>query len=64
MIISMKLHAAREEIDEVCGIVRNFGYKVNSIEGEERVVIGVVGIGVTLRSPSTQLRVNSPGRNM
>jgi len=31
MIISMKLHASREEIDEVCGIVKNFGYKVHSI---------------------------------
>ena len=45
MIISMKLHATRQEIDEVCGIVKNFGYKVHSIEGEERVVIGVVGVG-------------------
>src|SRR5271155_1131633 len=45
MIISMKLHATREEIDEVCGIVKHFGYKVHSIEGEERVVIGVVGVG-------------------
>src|SRR5271155_4941531 len=45
MIISMKLHASREEIDEVCGIVKHFGYKVHSIEGEERVVIGVVGVG-------------------
>ncbi|MGB9436021.1 MAG: 3-deoxy-7-phosphoheptulonate synthase [Candidatus Acidiferrum sp.] len=49
MIISMKLQATREEIDEVCAIVKNFGYKVHSIEGEERVVIGVVGVGdVTL----------------
>jgi hypothetical protein len=45
MIISMKLHASRQEIDEVCGIVKGFGYKVHSIEGEERVVIGVVGVG-------------------
>jgi len=45
MIISMKLHSTREEIDEVCGIVKHFGYKVHSIEGEERVVIGVVGVG-------------------
>jgi 3-deoxy-7-phosphoheptulonate synthase len=41
----MKLRATREEIDEVCGIVKHFGYKVHSIEGEERVVIGVVGVG-------------------
>src|SRR6202166_573324 len=45
MIISMKLHSTREEIDEVTGIVKHFGYKVHSIEGEERVVIGVVGMG-------------------
>src|SRR6267142_1106683 len=45
MIISMKLHSTREEIDEVTGIVKHYGYKVHSIEGEERVVIGVVGVG-------------------
>src|ERR1700752_2762218 len=45
MIISMKLHSTREEIDEVCSIVKHHGYKVHSIEGEERVVIGVVGVG-------------------
>src|SRR2546430_15627740 len=45
MIISMKLHATREEIDEVRKQVEHFGYKVHSIEGEERVVIGVVGVG-------------------
>jgi len=46
MIISMKLHAKREEIDEVRKQVEHFGYKVHSIEGEERVVIGVVGWGM------------------
>jgi 3-deoxy-7-phosphoheptulonate synthase len=45
MIISMKLHSTREEVDEVRKQVEHFGYKVHSIEGEERVVIGVVGIG-------------------
>src|SRR5271170_4389885 len=45
MIISMKMHATRQEIDEVRNIVEHFGYKVHSIEGEERVVIGVVGVG-------------------
>src|SRR3981081_2582740 len=45
MIISMKLHATREEIEEVREQVAHFGYKVHSIEGEERVVIGVVGVG-------------------
>jgi 3-deoxy-7-phosphoheptulonate synthase len=45
MIISMKLHATRAEIDAVFERIRDFGYKVHSIEGEERVVIGVVGVG-------------------
>ncbi|HYZ82927.1 MAG TPA: 3-deoxy-7-phosphoheptulonate synthase [Bryobacteraceae bacterium] len=41
----MRLHASREEIDAVCARVADFGYKIHSIEGEERVVIGVVGVG-------------------
>jgi len=45
MIISMKLHSTREEIDQVCERIRDFGYKIHAIEGEERVVIGVVGVG-------------------
>src|SRR5438046_8089572 len=45
MIISMRPHAPKSEIEHVCERIREFGYKVHSIEGEERVVIGVVGIG-------------------
>jgi 3-deoxy-7-phosphoheptulonate synthase len=46
MIISMRPHATKEEIDHVCDrIVNEFGYRVHSIVGEERVVIGVVGLG-------------------
>jgi 3-deoxy-7-phosphoheptulonate synthase len=45
MIISMRQHATREEIEHVCERIREFGYKVHSIDGEERVVIGVVGTG-------------------
>src|SRR6185436_5563547 len=45
MIISMRPHASKAEIDYVCERIREFGYKVHSIEGEERVVIGVVGVG-------------------
>ncbi|HLH04777.1 MAG TPA: 3-deoxy-7-phosphoheptulonate synthase [Bryobacteraceae bacterium] len=41
----MKLHASKEEVQAVCDRIREFGYKVHSIEGEERVVIGVVGVG-------------------
>src|SRR5260370_27924617 len=45
MIVSMRLHETREEIDAVCERARDFAYKVHSIEGEERVVIGIVGVG-------------------
>src|SRR5579883_661950 len=45
MIISMKLHSTREEIEQVCERIREFGYKIHAIEGEERVVIGAVGVG-------------------
>ncbi len=45
MIISMRLHAPKEEVDQVCDRIREFGYKVHSIQGEERVVIGAVGVG-------------------
>jgi 3-deoxy-7-phosphoheptulonate synthase len=45
MIISMRLHASREEVENVCERIREFGYKVHTIQGEERVVIGAVGVG-------------------
>ena len=45
MIISMKPDATKEQIDHVCERIREFGYKVHSIQGEERVVIGVIGVG-------------------
>ena len=44
MVISMRLHSSGEEIEQVCKRIEHFGYKVHSIEGEERVVIGVVGV--------------------
>ncbi len=45
MIISIKLHATKAEVQAVCDRIRDFGYKVHSIAGEERVVIGAVGVG-------------------
>src|SRR5580704_15545906 len=45
MIISMRPHASKEEVNHVCERIREFGFRVHSIEGEERVVIGVVGVG-------------------
>jgi 3-deoxy-7-phosphoheptulonate synthase len=41
----MRLHATKEEIEHVCERIGEFGYKVHSIQGEERVVIGAVGVG-------------------
>src|SRR5215510_5148248 len=45
MIISMRLHATKDEVAEVRERIEEFGYKVHSIEGEERCVIGAVGVG-------------------
>jgi len=41
----MRMHASREEVDAVCARIEDFGYKIHAIEGEERIVIGVVGVG-------------------
>src|ERR1700752_509476 len=45
MIIWIRLHAMRDGIDEGHAQGAHFGYKVHWMEGEERVVIGVVGVG-------------------
>ncbi|MCC6344383.1 MAG: 3-deoxy-7-phosphoheptulonate synthase [Bryobacterales bacterium] len=45
MIVSMKRYATKAEIEAVCERIRDFGYKIHAIEGEERVVIGAVGVG-------------------
>jgi 3-deoxy-7-phosphoheptulonate synthase len=45
MIISMKPHATQAEIDHVCERIQEYGYRVHSIAGAERCVIGVVGVG-------------------
>src|SRR5271169_3488699 len=45
MIISMRPHSSKEEIEHVCDRIKDFGYKVHTIVGEERVVIGAVGVG-------------------
>ena len=50
MIISMRRGASREEIDHVCERIQQFGYKVHSIKGEERVVVGAVGNGDLTRA--------------
>ncbi len=47
MIISMRKSAAKSEIDSVIKRIKDFGYKIHTIEGEERVVIGAIGVGDT-----------------
>lgn len=47
MIISMRKNATRPEIDSVIQRIEDFGYKIHTIEGEERVVIGAIGVGDT-----------------
>ena len=65
MIISMKLHSTKEEIEQVCERIRDFGYKIHAIQGEERVVIAAVGIGdvtACLESIEAMLQVESAVR--
>ena len=41
----MRPGATRQEVQHVTERIQEFGFRVHSIEGEERVVIGVVGVG-------------------
>nr|WP_321471929.1 3-deoxy-7-phosphoheptulonate synthase [uncultured Paludibaculum sp.] len=43
----MRKNASRVEIDSVIQRIEDFGYKIHTIEGEERVVIGAIGVGDT-----------------
>lgn len=47
MIVSLKRQASKAEIQSVTDRILGFGYKIHAIEGEERVVIGAVGVGDT-----------------
>jgi len=43
MIISMQVGASQKEIDHVCELLQDLGFKPHPIYGVERVVIGAVG---------------------
>lgn len=43
MIVSMRPDATEAEIRQVCARIREFGYQVHAMPGEQRVVIGAVG---------------------
>src|SRR5260370_5010959 len=65
MISSMKLDSTKEEIEQVWEGIRDFGYKIHAIQGEERVVIAAVGIGdvtACLESIEAMLQVESDVR--
>ena len=59
MIISMKRFASKEEVEHVCDRIREFGFKVHSIVGDERVVIGAVGVGDV--TPCLEMLEATPG---
>src|SRR6266404_4051488 len=64
MIISMKLHATRQEIDEVRKQVEHFGYKVHSIEAMPQVdnVVRISApykfVSKEFRAGKTKIKVN------
>lgn len=45
MVISLRRHASKADIDQVCARIADFGYRIHASQGEERVVIGAVGLG-------------------
>lgn len=45
MIISMRRGATKEQVEHICKRIEDLGFKVHSIQGDERVVIAAVGIG-------------------
>ena len=47
MIISMKQHSTPDEVRAVCQRIEEFGYKIHTIDGAERVVIAAIGTGDT-----------------
>lgn len=45
MIVSLKRHATAAQVAEVTERIQSFGYRVHSSPGDERSVIGAVGVG-------------------
>ena len=51
----MRPHATKAEIEHVRERIQELGFRVHSIEGDERVVIGVEGVGANVESCLEQL---------
>jgi 3-deoxy-7-phosphoheptulonate synthase len=67
MIVVMRPGAAKDEVDAVCSLIRSSGLEAFVSEGQERVIIGVVGVDIervahigTLPGVEQALRVTSP----
>ncbi|HEY7025782.1 MAG TPA: bifunctional 3-deoxy-7-phosphoheptulonate synthase/chorismate mutase [Candidatus Limnocylindrales bacterium] len=67
MIVVMKAGAAKEEIDAVCALVRAEGLETFVSEGQERTIIGIVGIDIdrvahvgTMPGVEQAIRVTAP----
>src|SRR5688572_4433569 len=67
MIVVMRPGAAKAEIDDVCSLIRAEGLEAFVSEGQERVIIGVVGIDIdrvahvgTMPGVEQAIRVTSP----
>jgi len=45
MIVSMKKNATPRDIAEVCDRIRSFGYRIHASAGDERSIVGAVGVG-------------------
>jgi len=43
MLVMMKSHATREEIEAVCRKIESMGYKPHPIPGSTRTAIGITG---------------------
>jgi 3-deoxy-7-phosphoheptulonate synthase len=67
MIVVMKAGAPKEEIDAVCALIRAEGLETFVSEGQERTIIGVVGIDIdrvshvgTMPGVEQAIRVTAP----
>jgi 3-deoxy-7-phosphoheptulonate synthase len=67
MIVVMKAGAPKADIDAVCSLIRSEGLEAFVSEGQERVIIGVVGIDIdrvahigTMPGVEQAIRVTSP----
>src|ERR671915_2090886 len=67
MIVVMRPDAEAEEIEAVCSLIRSEGLEAFVSEGQERVIIGVVGIDIervahlgTMPGVEQAIRVTSP----